>query len=224
VVKPTEVLSLESRPIPRIGTPRWSPLRFRPESENLLVQTTRGLIEVSSQEDVERPLDGDAGVQVWPLPVTTPDGSSWTGIAQACNRSEVLLTFLPPRPDQATHLLAARPGACAGGTAPGISAPAPLGHPQRELCAVVAAEVVGAGCQEPDSVGSTVPPGSPRSPDGKLMVRVTPLGLLVTGDDPPRLWQAPELSPWTAVSDCVIANGGRSVACIHQGRVWLLRE
>ena len=223
-VEPAEVLSLDSRPIPRIGTPRWSPLRFRPEDGSLLVQTASGLVEVASQGDIEHPLDIDAGVAAWPLPVSMPDGSSWTGIAQACNRSEVLLTFLPPRPEQVTHLLAARPGACAGGMAPAISAPAPLEHRQGTLCAMVAAEVVGTGCQDPQSAGNPAPPGSSRSPDGRLTIRTTPLGLLVTGDDPARLWDAPELSPWTSVSDCVVANAGHSVACIRDGRVWLLRQ
>jgi len=224
LVEPTEVLSLQSVPIPRIGTPRWSPLRFRHEDAGLLVQTTSGVVEVAEHEDVERPIGDDAGVSIWPLTVSMPDGSSWTGIAQACNRSELLLTFRPPRPEQVTHLLAARPGACSGNATPQISPPAPLGQTQGELCAVVAAEVVGSGCQGPQGFGGLPAPGSPRSPDGKLVVTTTPLGLLVTGDERPRLWQAAELSPWHTISDCVIANGGTSVACIRDGRVWLLRK
>ncbi len=217
----SEVLTPAARPVPRDKMPRWSPLRFEPTGA-LLVQTPAGLVRVAPDGHDELPIDAEAGVASWALPVTASDGRRWTGIANACDRPEVLLLFNDarniPMPPVATRLLAPRPGTCRGGKPPRVPAAAPLSwRDGRGLSAIVAGSRIG---PEP---GKDVVPGSPRSPDGKLLVVPTSRGLLVTGGDKPELWKRAGLDP-LALTDCVVDNGARSIACVEHGHVKLLRR
>ena len=221
VLDVTDALTPAARPVPRDKLPRWSPLRFEPTGA-LLVQTSDGIVRVAPDGHDEMPLDPEAGVPIWPLPVTASDGRRWTGTADACDRPEVLLTFADarniPMPPVATRLLSPRPGSCRGAKPSAVPAPAPLSwRAGQGLEAIVAGSHVG---PEP---GGEVVPGSPRSPDGKLRVVPTPLGLLVTGGDKPELWKRAGLDP-LSLTDCVVANGARAVACVEHNRVELLRR
>jgi hypothetical protein len=103
---------------------------------------------------------------------------------------------------------------------PAVAPPTPVALHGTELEAVVAGSLVG----EPTAEPVAPPPGSPRSPDGKLLVAVTPLGLIVTGREPPELWQAAELGSFSEVTDCVLAPDATAIACIQAGHVVLLRR
>lgn len=217
----TEVLTPAARPVPADKLPRWSPLRFEPTGA-LLVQTRDGLVRVAPDGHDEMPLDPEAGVASWPLPVTASDGRRWTGVADACDRPEVLLMFNDarniPMPPVATRLLSPRPGSCRGGKPPRVPEAVPLSWRDGQgLSAIVAGSRVG---PEPSK---DVVPGSARSPDGKLTVVPTRLGLLVTGGDHPELWTRAGLDA-LSLTDCVVDNGARAIACIDHGHVKLLRR
>jgi hypothetical protein len=157
-----------------------------------------------------------------PLEVRTVSGTQWLGIAHACDRNELLLTTsAEPVP---TSLLAARPGACRGGAAPRMPAPAPLAVKSEGIEALIALGHVGPKTSLAEAVLRPHVAGTPRSPDGRRLVAPTPLGLLVTGGDKPELWRADGLPEWTALSDCAVANDARALACVAAGRVlWIPR-
>lgn len=222
------VVRVKAVPVARGAAPRWSPLMFE-ASGSLLVQTPNGLVRVAPDGSSETPLAAEAGVTAWPLAVTLQSGARWTGATDACDRPEVMLTFGAgndaPARHLATRLLAPRPGSCEGGARPRVPPPTPVGLMSgQSLEALVAGSLIG-----PRSFGAetvlAVPPGSPRSPDGKLLVAPTALGLLVLGTDPhkPELWTADGVNPM-GLSDCVVANGARAAACVARGRVLLFER
>lgn len=219
----SNVVHVQAAPVSRGAAPRWSPLEFE-ASGSLLVQTPNGLVRVSVDGSSETALDAEAGVAAWPLAVTLTGGTRWTGVTEPCDRPEVLLVFGAKGPPVPTRLLAPRPGTCEGGAPPRVPAPAPVGVSGGKLEAIVAGSLVG-----PRGFGAesmlAVPPGSPRSPDGKLLVAPTALGLLVIGTEQrkPELWTASGVDP-LGLSDCAVANGARAVACVEQGRVLLLER
>lgn len=208
----------------RGNEPRYSPLAFDADG-TLRVQTPGATVVRLSAEG--EPLDtGDAGADAppppapWPLEVRSAAGRRWTGVAYACDRSEIALTFsepgAPPPAPQATTLLSPRPGACAGGSGPRALAPAPIAFTD-QLQAIVAGALVG-----PEPKGAALP-GSARSPDGRHLVALTPLGLLVTGERT-QLWTLPgEVDP-KQLGDCVVANGGQRVACVQGAAVRLFER
>jgi hypothetical protein len=216
----SNVVHVKATPEPRGAAPRWSPLEFE-ASGSLIVQTASGLVRVAADGSSEAALDAEAGAAAWPLAVTPPGGAPWTGVTEACDRPEVLLTFGATGSPLPTRLLAPRPGACEGGAAPRVPAPAPVGVSGGKLEALVAGSLVG-----PHDFGAEsmlpVANGSPRSPDGKLLVAPTALGLLVLGTDKrkPELWTASGVDP-LGLSDCTVANGARAVACMARERVLL---
>jgi hypothetical protein len=64
--------------------------------------------------------------------------------------------------------------------------------------------------------------GSPRSPDGKLLVAATSVGLLVRGASLARLLRAPELDgTWAEQHDCTVSSDGSHVACVRAGGAWV---
>lgn len=69
--------------------------------------------------------------------------------------------------------------------------------------------------------GAPVAVGAPRSPNGKVWVVPTSLGILVHGAKT-TLRRAKELDgAYAQLKDCVATDDGGKVACIHGKRVWV---
>ena len=216
-----------ARPTRETTAPRFSPLAFEP-SGALLVQTGSGLVRIAT-DGTEQPLDADAAPESWPLEVVSDGGWRWSGVALACDRSEVLLSVqtgpgTPAAPPLVTDLLAPRPGACRGGAPPKYARPAPLAWKTTGLEAIVAGAHVGPKTSAADAALRPQPLGTPRSPDGRHLVVPTPIGLLVTGPKKPELWQTANLPEETALSDCAVASGAAAVACVASGQLLILRR
>ncbi|HEY2408608.1 MAG TPA: hypothetical protein VGI10_21530 [Polyangiaceae bacterium] len=203
-------------------TPHYSPLWFESDGA-LLVRTASGVTRISADGASEQALDPDAGTPLWPLDVTSGTGSKLVGVAHACDRSELLLLVNSaagtPEPPIATSLLAARPASCAGhGTGP-MPALAPLGFEGPSPTLLVAGAPVGTADLK------ALPPlpslGAPRSPDGRLLVVPTSLGVFVGGERK-ELWRIGKVkdhSDATKLHDCVVQNDAKSVACVEAGKV-----
>jgi hypothetical protein len=208
---------LEPRPVPRVAVVRYSPLRFEP-SGHLLVRSSHGVVRVSPDGSSSEDLGGS--VPGWPLEVSREDGTRWTGLTYACDRSEVLLNLSgagdAPR---FTSLLSPRPGTCKGGSVPRVPAPAVFDFRGALPNGVVAGNVIGNGGEAGPEVY-----GSARSPDGHRIAVATALGVLITHGDRAELWRVQDTG-WsnTGASDCVVANDGQRAACIVDERARLLR-
>ncbi|HMJ16275.1 MAG TPA: hypothetical protein VK524_32905, partial [Polyangiaceae bacterium] len=205
--------TLETRPVPRVSVVRYSPLRFE-ATGHLLIQSPNGLVRASP--DGSEAQEGSTAAS-WPLEVSSADGTRWTGLTYACDRSEVLLN-VSGDPQRATGLLSPRPGTCKGGAVPRVPAPAVLEFRGQTPSAIVAGKLIGSLGE----AGAELP-GSPRSPDGRYVVVPSALGLLVLQGERAELWRIQDAS-WSnsGASDCVIANDGQRAACIVDERVRLL--
>jgi hypothetical protein len=218
----SEAFAARAQPsVPRV--PHYSPLWFEPDA-GLLVRTEAGVTRISPDRATETALAADAGAPSWPLELVSGNGVQVTGTSHACDRSELLFNasdanhkLLPPF---TTRLLAARPASCAGrGNGPNVTL-TPLAFDGSTLDALVAGshlDTSPSGAKLPLGLPSL---GTPRSPDGRVLVLATPLGLLLTGDRK-ELWQLDKLQAHANASkltDCVVANDARAVACIDAGR------
>ena len=211
-------LQVISDAVPRAAgsTPRYSPLSFTAGGE-LHVQTAAGVMRTDVASGKSE--DASEDVDPWPLLAVGPDGARWTGVSLPCDRSDVVLLVsstegapLEPRP---VDLIAPRPGAC--GSPPRVFDPKarPVDWSRPIPAVLVAGSLLGT---ERAGWSSTPARGSPRSPDGRLLVSVTPLGVLITGGDKPELWQGEARDAHAALGDCVITNGATAAACIRAGR------
>ena len=201
---------LEPAPRAKSGFPRFSPLAFEPDGA-LLVQTADGVSRVRFPDGhAENATDS---VEPWPLTVAGDTAPRWTGIAFPCDRSEVVLLESNatgvPLPSVPTHLLAPRPGPCRHG-----------GHiPAPDLALVdwSGAHQIGLiggglfGTANVAELASVSPRGSPQSPDGKSFVVPWAKGLLVVTGTKTATWS----TAITPLTDCVVANGAGTVACVH---------
>jgi hypothetical protein len=205
--------AIDAIPRARSGFPRFSPLAFEPDGA-LLVQTAEGVSRIRFPEGHRE--DASEGVDPWPLTVAGTSEPRWTGIAFPCDRSEIVLlesdTAGTPLPSVPTRLLAPRPGPCRrGGVVP---------TPELVLVEWVSGRMVGligGGLFGTPSVAelAPVPPrGSPRSPDGKSFVVPWSKGLMITTGTKTATWSVTT----TPLTDCVVANGGSAVACVHADR------
>jgi hypothetical protein len=217
----SEAVAVRVQPlVPRL--PHYSPLWFEADG-GLLIRTDAGVSRMSADRATEAPLSAEGGAPSWPLELLGGSGVRVTGTSHACDRSELLInvsdaehTVLPPL---TTRLLAARPASCAGhGTGPNVAI-VPLAFDGSALDALFAGSHL-------DTNGTAKPPeglptlGTPRSLDGHWLVNATPLGILLTGDRR-ELWQTDKLQAHASagkLTDCVVANDARAVACIDAGR------
>ncbi len=208
-VESPKLLTPAVHPPPRTKELRFSPLAFEAGGA-LLVETGAGLSRVSASGEVEA-VDPDAGPSSWPLALSRGDGARLSGFVMACDRSEVLLSFVgadshPPEP---TELLSPRPGACKSGPSPTPSF-APLGLKDKGIEAIVMGAHVGPSVSRAEAVLRPRVFGSARSPDGKSFVAPVSLGLAVIGTDKPELWRVGDTK---SLADCVIADQARAIAC-----------
>ena len=222
VVKASLPVAASVRPKPSNGQPRYSPLRFEADG-SLTVITDRNSLTSVAVDGSTTPVDADAQTP-WPLEVTAQDGRKWTSVVPACDRSELLMAFTMPNgslaPLSPTKLLAPRPGVCKTPTTWPLAV-TPLAWTDAVPTAIVDSvclDVRGSAiCQSPSKLGPVLP-GSPRSPDGRRLVFVSPLGPIVYGGEKPERWDS-ALFDANLLSDCVVSNEAKAIACIQQGRL-----
>jgi hypothetical protein len=189
--------------------PRWSPLAFE-SGASLLVAGDPSLSRVSLAGETQD-LGADPSMKSWPLALSRTDGVRVSGLAPACDRSEVLLVLSEAtQPPEITTLLAPRPGACKGGAVPRLGL-APLGFKDDKLEAIVAGDHVGPTVSKGEATLRPRVLGSARSPDGRLSIAPVSLGLAVIGGDKAELWRVGDTQPR---ADCVVADQAKAVACV----------
>ena len=216
---PTQARTLPTVP----ASPHYSPLWFESDGA-LLVHGAAVVTRLSADRRTEEPISAEAGAPNWPLELLAPNGQRVLGAVHACDRSELLLTESdaqhPVLPPLATRLIAARPASCTGhGTGPSVLI-TPLNFDDNGLEAMISGVLVNVAPPGKKPVPGLPVLGTPRSPDGRSMVSPNALGLLVTGERK-ELWQIDKLtehSDATRLTDCVVANDARAVACIDSGR------
>ena len=206
--------------------PAWGALAFEP-SGKLLVRTRAGVVRVDPDAGDEASADD---VTAWPAGVTSADAAlRWIETYDACDGVALHATFaggddmrdvaLPVAPslgDRCSGSRGAPARALAVAWGPGGLEAIVEGQPL-----LVAPEASRASLLAvfPDS---PVARGSPRSPDGKVLVVSTSVGLLVRSAARARLLRATELDgTWAEQHDCTVSNDATHVACVRAGKAWV---
>jgi hypothetical protein len=207
--------------------PAWGALTFEP-SGKLLVRTRAGVVRVDADAGDESSADD---VTAWPAAVTSPDGAlRWIETYDACDGVALHATFaggddvhdvaLPVAPslgDRCSGSRGAPARALAVAWGPGGLEAIVEGQPLLVTPDASRASLLAA---LPDS--SPAARGAPRSPDGKVLVAATSVGLLVRSASRARLYRAPELDgTWSEQRDCAVSNDATHVACVRAGKVWV---
>ncbi|MGD0530233.1 MAG: hypothetical protein ABSE49_34180 [Polyangiaceae bacterium] len=203
--------------------PAWGALAFEP-SGKLLVRTRAGVVRVDADAGDEASADD---VAAWPAAVTSPDGAlRWIETYDACDGVALHATFaggddvhdvaLPVAPslgDRCAGSRGAPARALAVAWGPGGLEAIVEGQPL-----LVAPETSRASLLAAFQDSSPAARGAPRSPDGKVVVAVTSVGLLVRSASRARLYRAPELDgTWSEQRDCAVSNDATHVACVRAG-------
>jgi hypothetical protein len=204
--------------------PEWGSLAFEP-SGKLLVRGPSQVLRV----DPETGESADAELPAWPTQVLSPDGKSrWLEAYHACEGVGLRSTFAPTGGDSEMRdvLLPIAPplgSRCAGGRGE-AAATIPIAWGSRGLEALVAGQPL---LIRPEASSATVmasplgemPPfGSPRSAGARAMAIATPQGVLVKTTRSV-LYKAPELEPYTELTQCTTNDDASHVACVKRGRV-----
>jgi hypothetical protein len=207
---------LEPLPRGKSGLPRWSPLTFEPAGA-LLVETRDGVSRVHPDGRIE---DATEGVEAWPLAVGAGAAPRWTGVAFPCERSEVLLLESDPTgtplPSKPTRLPAPRPGPCRHTASLPTPSLTPIEWSETRQAGMIGGALFGAA--ELSELGVAAVRGSPRSPDGKVLVIPAAAGLVVATGAKSEVWTAADAA---TLSDCAVANGATAVACVRADRAVL---
>jgi hypothetical protein len=207
---PAARVTLGARPKPS-KPPSFSPLAFE-ASGALLVQADTGLYRLAPDGAREEPVPTEAGIQAWPLEVTTSAGARWLGVAYSCDRAEASLLFSGGSGEpETTALLAPRPGVCSGVAFDEGFAPTPAsvgGHVE----ALIGGTLVG-------SKNESSPPGAARSHNGARLAVPTPLGLWIQGEKS-ELWKIDGFNG-VSTTGCVVDDAGRRAACVRAGKAEL---
>ncbi len=223
-------IASDIRPIlPRVN-PHYSPLQFQADGI-LLAMTNRGVVRVQPDGRDSPAVDDAATAPSWPLTVASNDGRTWENLIPACDRSEILVMSRGPSGNllapEVTNLLAPRPGLCAGETSLHWRvSPIQFEDGKMPLALVEGACLASDTanpCLKPSQLGKAQP-GSPLSPDGHWLVAMTGIGIFILGGPKPELWEGPTLGNPSALSDCVVANGGERIACLKASRLWLFAK
>jgi hypothetical protein len=206
--------------------PAWGPLAFE-SSGKLLVRTRAGVVRVDPDAGDEASADD---VTAWPAAVTSPDGAlHWIETYDACDGVALHATFaggddmrdvaLPVAPslgDRCSGSRGAPARALAVAWGPGGLEALVEGQPLLVVPEASRASVLAAFPDAPSARGA------PRSPDGKVLVVSTSVGLLVRGASRSRLLRAAELDgTWAEQRDCAVSNDGTHVACVRAGKAWV---
>ncbi|HEY3816041.1 MAG TPA: hypothetical protein VGL81_02665 [Polyangiaceae bacterium] len=206
--------------------PAWGALAFEP-SGKLLVRTRAGVVRVDPDAGDEASADD---VTAWPAAVTSPDGTlRWIETYDACDGVALHATFaggddmrdvaLPVAPslgDRCSGSRGAPARALAVAWGPGGLEAIVEGQPLLVVPETARASLLASWLDSPATRGA------PRSPDGKVLVAATPVGLLVRNAARARLLRAPELDgTWTEQRDCTVSNDATHVACVRAGKAWV---
>jgi hypothetical protein len=198
-----KVIPVDLRPMFSAGA-HFAPLWFDVNGA-LFVRTANGVQRVDA---AGTPASADSSVAP-PDTAVRAGGRLLVAPVFSCDRSETALMF-DSGPASATRLLAPRPGACGRATFD----PKVMLRPITAGTAVSA--LIGASLVGEDSPGSTSPPGSARSPDGKILAVPTRYGLLLDGAKHRLLAGVNDPG---SLTECVPANGGTRAACVQGGKV-----
>jgi hypothetical protein len=208
--------------------PAWGPLAFEPGGKQL-VRTRAGVVRIDPDAGDEAAADGVAD---WKSAVTSPDGAlRWVDTTDPCDGLSLRATFALAAGDD-LHEVALPVWAPLGDRCVGLhgarARTLPIAWGPQGVEAIVDGEPVlispDLGQASPHLAVSAQPTtlGSPRSPDGSLLVLSTAAGLLVRDATQSRLLRAPELEgTYGEQRDCAVSNGATHVACVHVGRAWV---
>jgi hypothetical protein len=225
-----QLRAIAAVPLAERGTqPSWGPLAFEP-SGKLLVRTTAGLARVD-------PVAGDEtdapDAAPWKTEVASPDGATrWVDVFAGCDNLALHAAFVAPAGASARDVplpVAPPVGAhCASGKGEPARAVAIAWGP-RGLEAVVAGEPL---LFAPDLSRATIAagppldqpaqPGSPRSPNGRVLVLPTSQGILERTSGKTRMLRAKELDGgYGELQGCTVSDDGAAVACVRGGRAFV---
>ncbi len=213
--------------IDRGKAPAWGALAFEP-SGKLLVRTLAGVVRVDPALGDESAAED---VPTWKTQVVSPDGKlRFIEAYGACDGLALRATFAPTADgDPKDVVLPVAPplgGRCT--TAKGEAARVlPLAWGAAGLEAIVAGSPL---LFPPDLARASDllapldqpgPLGSPRSPNGHVVVVPTSLGIVVRAAKG-RLFRAKELDGgYSELRDCTVADDGTHVACVRGGRAFV---
>lgn len=210
----------------RVDAPRphetLSPLAFD-EQGTLWVQSASGFARIG-EDGAAAPSDLDSHAP-WPRTLALASGTL-TGVAYACERPEVLLTWerADGRVDTVPlDVLAPRPGGCAPGSSFAPPSWSPLGL--RDGTAEVLLGTTPAGARTSMAEAAMRPQlaGAARSPSGRWLVSVSSLGLLVVGLDRAELWTGDAVNP-SGLGSCTVDDAAGRIACVRGKAVELFRR
>ncbi|MEI7891687.1 MAG: hypothetical protein WCI05_01265 [Myxococcales bacterium] len=202
--------------------PAWGPLAFDAEGR-LLVRTAAGVARLD-------PTTGEIGaapVAVWPLAVRSTDGAlRWLTATDPCDGSPICATFDPTGTCVPLPIAPLLSATCSGKGEPMKTVPIAWGAAGLE--ALVAGEPVVIHPERGRAVPLRAMPeqpvtlGAPRSPDGRVLVVATSLGLLVKTASSSQLLRASELDgTYESQQGCVVSNDGARAACARGGKGWV---
>jgi hypothetical protein len=206
--------------------PAWGALAFEP-SGKLLVRTRAGVVRVDPDAGDEAAADDE---RAWPAAVLSLDGAlRWIETYDACDGvalhatfeanddvRDVALPIAPPLGDRCAGSRGAQARALPIAWGPGGLEAIVEGQP------VLVTPEAGRGSALAAFLDSPAARGSPRSPDGKLLVVPTPAGLVERGAARARLLRAPELDgTWGDQRDCAVSQDGSHAACVRGSRAWV---
>ncbi len=206
--------------------PGYLPLRYEPPA-TLWVLTDAGPRAVAADGSLAAIDEDGDGPAPWPLELKRGDGATLTGVAYACDRPWVSLSF--KRQDgkldtTSTQLLAPRPGTCRPNATFDAPSAVGLGVKGGSVALLLGASRVGASLSFADATLREQPKGAPRSPSGKYLAVPTPLGVLVASATSHRLWQLAQ--PWPhALVGCAVNDAASALACTDvKGGVFLVNK
>ncbi len=216
--------------IDRGRAPAWGSLAFDANgSGKLLVRTVAGVVRADPVQGDEVAADGVAS---WRSTIVSPDGAyRWTESYDACDGLALHATFAPNAGGELRDVALPVPpplgGRCERPGAHGDPAPTlPVAWGPRGLEAIVAGEPLlisdmMRATPAVASLGQAVTFGAPRSPNGRMTVVPTSMGILVRGARA-RLFRAKELEGgYLELRDCVVSDDGARVACVRGGRAFV---
>ncbi len=190
----------------------WSPLAFHQDG-SLLIRTDASVMRFDARLRIALPVHEPGPVSPWATRVEAPGASaSFEGIdvpmgggllrARLIRGGGALEAALPV---DATGPVTARP---VGWTPAGLSLLTSLGP------VWVATDGTKAKRQAPEPSAWVM--GGPRSPDGKVLVHASSLGVVVLGPDgKARVWKTGAMaSGYESLLGCTVSNGAAAAACI----------
>lgn len=230
-VQDTDGYHLPFAPAPS-AQPGWTGLAFA--SGALLIRTANSVMRFDPRSRVALPDPPEGPIQSWSEQVRSPDGALWLqSVRNACDGGFITAHLEPTAPGTeplvALVPVLARPVASCPSEGWVPADTRVLGWSNQGLELLVHGAPVSLVIDRKHALpgylswsGSAL--GSARSPDGKLVVHASTLGLVVVGtDSKARLWQAEAFKGQRAeLQQCAVADGAAAVACVDGKRTRVL--